>query len=157
MKFGRWLRYKTLKLLRIKETPDLIAKGIAIGVSVDFLPTFGLGAIFAYFFATIFRVNRIAAVITSLALKWLIIPFYAANIMVGRVILGRPTGEVQLPEVTSFFSLQTVKQLSDAFLVGSVVNALCSGIVVYYISRRIIINRRARRKHIYPKVENSKS
>lgn len=146
MKFQRWLRLKTLKIMRLRGNPDLIAKGIALGVSVDFLPTFGLGALFAYLFATIGKVNRIAAVVTSLAFKWLIIPFYAANIMVGRFILGRPTDNIDVPRGFSW-SLDSVKGLSDAFFIGSAVNALVGGVAVYFISRTLIIGFRERKKN----------
>jgi uncharacterized protein (DUF2062 family) len=145
MHFRRWFRLKTLKLVRLKGNPDALAKGIAIGVSVDFLPTFGFGVVFAYVFATIARVNRVAAIITSLALKWLIIPFYGANIFVGRWILGGPTDQVNVP-TTSFFSLGTMKNLSNAFFLGSIINAFVSSIVVYYISRYFIVKRRTRKK-----------
>ncbi|MGI6711485.1 MAG: DUF2062 domain-containing protein [Bacillota bacterium] len=48
MHFRRWFRLKTIKLVRLKGNPVALAKGIAIGVSVDFLPTFGFGFVFAY-------------------------------------------------------------------------------------------------------------
>lgn len=145
MNCRRWLRMKMLKIMRLKGNPDLIAKGIALGVSVDFLPTFGLGALFAYLFATLGKVNRIAAVLTSLAFKWLIIPFYAANFMVGRFILGQPMDEVVVSTGFSF-SLDSVKNLSSAFFLGSVINALVSGVIVYFISRTLIIGFRERKK-----------
>lgn len=145
MKVQRWLRLKTLRIMRLRGNPDLIAKGIALGVSVDFLPTFGLGALFAYLFATLWRVNRIAAVLTSLAFKWLIIPFYAANIMVGRVVLGRPTDNIDVP-IRFSWSLDSVKNLSDAFFIGSAINALVSGVAVYFIARTLIIGFRERKK-----------
>lgn len=133
--------------MRLRGKPELIAKGIAIGVGVDFLPTFGLGAIFAYLFATIGRVNRISAVVTSLALKWLILPFYAANIFVGRIILGRPVEKVDVPKGFSL-SLDSIKNLSDAFFLGSVINALISSVAVYFISLYLIRNFRNRKRRI---------
>jgi len=145
MNFWRWLRLKTLRLMRLRDKPDIIAKGIAIGVSVDFLPTFGLGAIFAYLFATLARVNRAAAVITSLALKWLIVPFYGANILMGRLILGEPTDNIQMPEA-SFFSIDTIKHLSDAFFLGSIINAAAAGVIVYFAARYLIVRRKKRKK-----------
>lgn len=145
MKFRRWLRLKALRIMRLRGNPDLIAKGIALGVSVDFLPTFGLGALFAYLFATVGKVNRIAAVLTSLAVKWLIIPFYAADIMMGRFVLGRPAENIDVPKGFSW-SLDSVKSLSDAFFLGSVINALVSGVVVYFIARTLLKSFRERKK-----------
>ncbi|MEL7567126.1 MAG: DUF2062 domain-containing protein [Dehalobacterium sp.] len=150
MKAQRWFRLKMLKIMRLQGDPDLIAKGIALGVSVDFLPTFGLGALFAYLFATLWRVNRIAAVLTSLAFKWLIIPFYAANIMVGRFIMGRPADNIDVP-IKFSWSLDSVKDLSDAFFVGSAINAIISGVVVFLISRTLIIGFRERKQKKFVK------
>lgn len=149
MKARRWLRLKVLKIMRLRGEPDLIAKGIALGVSVDFLPTFGLGALFAYLFATIGKVNRVAAVLTSLVFKFLIIPFYAANILTGRFIMGRPTDNIDV-SVKFAWNLDSFKSLSDAFFIGSAINALISGIVVYLVSRVLIIGFRERKqKKIY--------
>lgn len=145
MKCRRWLRLKTIRLMRLRGDPDLIAKGIAIGVSVDFLPTFGFGVFIAYLFATIGRVNQLAAVIASLALSWMILPFYGANLIIGRLFLGKPTEQIQMPEA-SFFTLGTIKNLSDAFFLGSVVNALVGGLVTYFLARCLIEARRARRE-----------
>lgn len=145
MKFRRWLRLKTLRLMRLKGDPDLIAKGIAIGVSVDFLPTFGLGALFAYLFATIWKVNRIAAVITALILKCLIIPFYGANVIVGRLFFGQPSADVRMTDMP-FFSLESIKLMGNSFILGSCINALVCGVAAFFISRYFIRLRRARKK-----------
>lgn len=145
MKFSRWLRLKSHRLMRLRGNPNLIAMGIAIGVSVDFLPTFGLGVIFAYVFATIGKVNRIAAVITSLALKWLIIPFYGMNIMVGKLFVRDAGPGMGAPDV-AFFSLAAMKHVSGAFFLGSVINALIFGVAAFYAARYFIQMRRERKR-----------
>jgi len=143
--FKRWLLLKKHRLMRLRGDPKLIAIGIAIGVSVDFLPTFGLGALFAYAFATLSQVNRLAAVITSLALKWLIIPFYGANILVGKLLTHSQGGGIEMPQ-GSLFSLEAMKHVSGAFFLGSAVNALIFGVAAYYGARYCIILHRQRKK-----------
>lgn len=143
--FRRWLLLKKHRLMRLRGDPKLIAIGVAIGVSVDFLPTFGLGALFAYAFATLGQVNRIAAVVTSLALKWLIIPFYGANIIVGKLFTHGQGEGFEMPH-GAFFSLEAMKHVSGAFFLGSVVNALIFGIAAYYGARYCIVMHRQRKK-----------
>lgn len=145
MDLRRWLRFRILKVVRMQGSVDQIARGIALGVGMDFLPTFGFGLVFAYVSAIIFRANRIAAMFTSLAVKPLILPFYGANILVGRLLMGQPTENVKMPDA-SFLSIETFKHVSNVFLLGSAVNTVISMIVVYFLSSYLIKVHRARRK-----------
>lgn len=145
MKYRRWLRLKMLKLMRLREDPKVIARGIALGVGVDFLPTFGFGVVFAYLFATIGRANRVAAVVTSLALKCFIVPFYLANIIVGRFFLGQPVENAMVTTKISF-SFQGIKSISGAFFLGSIINTLVASVVIYFVSHTLIVKHRARKK-----------
>jgi len=51
------------KLFVIKDTPQSIALGAAIGVFLGFTPLFGLKTLLALLLAALFRVNKIAAVV----------------------------------------------------------------------------------------------
>ncbi|MDD2497197.1 MAG: DUF2062 domain-containing protein [Desulfitobacteriaceae bacterium] len=146
MNFWRWLRLKALRLMRLKGDPTLIAKGIAIGVSVDFLPTFGFGAVLAYLFARLLRVNRFATVITSLALTWMIIPFYGANIIVGRLFIKGIPSDASISDI-GFFNLAAIKNLGSAFFLGSIINAVTAGVITYYLSLLLIKMHRVRKKN----------
>jgi uncharacterized protein (DUF2062 family) len=65
MNVKRWLRGHSLKLLAIRDTPEAIAGGIAIGIFFGFTPLFGLKTILAVFFAWLTRSNIIAAVLAG--------------------------------------------------------------------------------------------
>jgi uncharacterized protein (DUF2062 family) len=65
MNVNRWLREHSLKLLAIRDTPEAIAGGVAIGFFFGFTPLFGLKTIFAIFFAWVTRSNIIAAVLAG--------------------------------------------------------------------------------------------
>src|SRR5436189_1071579 len=74
MNLRRWLHEHSLKLLAIRDTPDAIAGGVAIGIFFGFTPLFGLKTLSAIFFAWLTRSNILAAVIAS-SLHDLIFPF----------------------------------------------------------------------------------
>lgn len=59
----QWLHEHSLKLLAIRDTPEAIAGGVAIGLFFSFTPLFGLKTILTIFFAWLTRSNIIAAVL----------------------------------------------------------------------------------------------
>src|SRR5437879_8312326 len=64
---GRWLREHSLRLLAIRDTPEAIAGGVAIGIFFAFTPFFGLKEVLTIFFAWLTRSNIIAAVLAVTA------------------------------------------------------------------------------------------
>jgi uncharacterized protein (DUF2062 family) len=70
----RWLHEHSLKLLAIRDTPQAIAGGVAIGIFFGFMPVFGLKTLSAIFFAWLTRSNILAAVIAG-TLHDIIFPF----------------------------------------------------------------------------------
>jgi len=63
----RWLREHSLKLLAIRDTPEAIAGGVAIGIFIGFTPLIGLKTALTILFAWLTRSNILAAVIASAA------------------------------------------------------------------------------------------
>ena len=49
--FVRQFKLNLLRLLRIRKSPDEIAKGLALGVFIGMTPTFGFQMVIAIFFA----------------------------------------------------------------------------------------------------------
>jgi uncharacterized protein (DUF2062 family) len=60
----RRFKEHSAKLFVIKDTPQSIALGAAIGIFLGFTPLFGLKTLLAFLLAALFRVNKIAAVVT---------------------------------------------------------------------------------------------
>jgi uncharacterized protein (DUF2062 family) len=79
--------------LAIRDTPEAIAGGVAIGIFFGFTPLFGLKTLSAIFFAWLTRSNILAAVIAG-ALHDIILPFmpviYRWEYDVGYFILSHP-------------------------------------------------------------------
>lgn len=70
----RWLHEHSLKLLAIRDTPQAIAGGVAIGMFFGFTPLFGLKTLCSILFAWVTGSNILAAVIAG-TLHDVIFPF----------------------------------------------------------------------------------
>ncbi len=69
VRLKRWARLSYLRLLRMDDPPERIARGAAIGVLCGVLPTFGAGGVIALAVAFVFRANKVAAVLGSLIMN----------------------------------------------------------------------------------------
>jgi uncharacterized protein (DUF2062 family) len=74
MNLQRWFQQHSLRLLAIRDTPEAIAGGVAIGLFFGFTPLFGLKTLGAIMFAWLTRSNILAAVI-AVTLHDVLLPF----------------------------------------------------------------------------------
>jgi uncharacterized protein (DUF2062 family) len=146
MNLQRWLHEHSLKLLAIRDTPDAIAGGVAIGIFFGFTPLFGLKTLSAIFFAWLTRSNILAAVIAG-ALHDIILPFmpviYRWEYDMGYYLLSQPhRWPVSLAKLhregfdwrnwTAFFGV------GKPLLVGGCVFAAPFALVAFFLTRRIV-------------------
>lgn len=90
----RWLRYQYVRLIRINDSPEKIAGGLALGVALGVLPSFGLGIVIALFTAGLFRVNRVSAVLGTLVMNpWTATFFWALSYLSGSLVMGQDLHE----------------------------------------------------------------
>ena len=88
-RWRRWIRLQYLRLVRLNDTPDKIGWGVALGVFLGILPTFGVGLVMAYFLAAYLRVNRAAALAGALIMNpWTTPFFWTLSYVTGALILG---------------------------------------------------------------------
>ena len=82
------------KLIGIDDTPHNIASGFAVGVFLGILP--GLGPIAALFVSTVFKMNKVAALLGSLLTNtWLSIVTFVGSIKIGSLLIGTDWQEAQ--------------------------------------------------------------
>jgi uncharacterized protein len=89
----RWLHEHSLKLLAIRDTPEAIAGGVAIGVFFGFAPLLGLKTALTILFAWLTRSNILAAVLAGAAhdILWPLMPaIYIWEYDVGYWLLSQP-------------------------------------------------------------------
>lgn len=154
MNIRRWLHEHSLKLLAIRDTPEAIAGGVAIGIFFGFTPLFGFKTILAIGLAWLTRANVLAAVIATTLhdILWPFIPAILwAEYAVGYWVLHQPHHfpparlDVRHP---TWAALHTI---AGPMLLGSVVFGGPSAAAAYFLTRRIVI-RHHRKRHARPSV-----
>ncbi|MFQ5736869.1 MAG: DUF2062 domain-containing protein [Thermodesulfobacteriota bacterium] len=84
-----------LRMMRIDDPPERIARGAAIGVCMGILPTFGAGIVLAFLLAFVFRANKAAAVLGSFIMNPLTSPFFwTLSIVLGSFITGQDSAAI---------------------------------------------------------------
>lgn len=130
----RWERRAVaglLRLLRQGGSRERIARGFALGLIVNFLPTFGFGVLISGFFARLLGGNLVAGLVGggSLTLLWPVL--FLANVRVGSLVV-RPERVIDgLADVTS--EAVSAMVWGRAFLVGSVINCVVVGTAIYLL------------------------
>lgn len=170
IRFRPVLRFIKTRILHIDDSPERIARGIAVGVFTAWLPFFGLHIFLALIFAAVVRANKIMA----LLFIWVSNPFTAVFIYypayrIGRFILGifqkEPTvGPEQMESMfeqallmkrifLEFFTADLWKELWNTFsqvglemLIGGILLGLIAADISYRLSLTGIRRFRSRRR-----------
>lgn len=129
----RRVLYHAIRLTRIRGASEKVARGFALGLVVNFYPTFGLGVLISGFVARILGGNFVAGTVGGalISLFWPLL-FYL-NIRVGGWFYQAPLPVEELEDVTE----KTVDALvwGQTFTVGAVFNSLWVGLLVYLLLR----------------------
>jgi uncharacterized protein len=153
----RWLHEHSLKLLAIRDTPEAIAGGVAIGIYIGFTPLIGLKTALTILFAWLTRSNILAAVIASAShdILWPVMPvIFAAEYDVGYWLLSHPhhfpppftKTHLDFHALRSWSNLLTI---GKPMLVGSLVCSAPLAALAYWFSKRLVA-RHQRKKHHAP-------
>src|SRR3569833_2268903 len=157
MNLKRWFHAHSLKLLAIRDTPEAIAGGIAIGMFFGFTPLFGLKTILAIFFAWLTRSNIIAAVLAGTLHDLLlpIMPFiFDWEYKIGYWVLNQEWPQslrrlrLTMPHNLLEWGHLLTSGIGKPMLVGSVVIATPGAGITFFVGKAIIA--RHRRKHPHP-------
>jgi len=146
MNLRRWFHQHSLKLLAIRDTPEAIAGGVAIGVFFGFMPLFGLKTILAIFVAWLTGSNILAAVISG-ALHDVILPLmpiiYRWEYDVGYWLLSHPH-RWPLPfihvrfEAGAWHNWARLFSVGKPLLLGGFVCAAPFALVCFFLTREIL-------------------
>jgi uncharacterized protein len=156
----RWLHEHSLKLLAIRDTPQAIAGGVAIGMFFGFTPLFGLKTLGSILFAWLTGSNIIAAVIAG-TLHDVIFPFmpvlYRWEYDLGYYLLSSPHHlpppliKAHAPFLSWRGLAVLVERVGRYTLLGGVIVAAPFGILSYFVSYRIVErHQRKKQAHAHP-------
>ena len=147
MRGKRWfslsgLKGLTKKLVRVDDSPERIARGLAIGVFWGILPTFGFAILFSLPTAVFLRANKLSAILGTFVANPFTTPFiYAFEYKIGELILRN----TPLPFSWSLFRLENLLNVGRSLLVGSSLLATGMTLVTYFLTFRIILGYKRKR------------
>lgn len=155
IRLRRYLKYQYIKILRVKDTPDKVAKGVGLGIALNFsfLPLISIPI--SYVLAWLFGFNRLAAVSTTMISKWFVPFLWYINYFIGSLILRTPQGQGKISYSQEFGGgldqaihnfIFTIKGLGPAFFVGNAIDSLVFGLLFYYLIKKSLIYRKEKRK-----------
>ena len=143
----RAFRLFFLRILRLKGEPEEVAGGIAIGVFIGLTPTVPLHTILSVLIAFLLGKSKLAAALGGLIANPFMLPLiYILDYKVGRMI----TGIEGVPLVWSEFSVSDLLDLgwdiTYPLFVGGIALGLLSIFPSYFITKRLVILYRERRR-----------
>ena len=141
-----------------KDTPQRIALAFALGVFMGISPLLGLHYIGGFFFAWIFRLNKLVTLIgVSVNNPWTIVPISSFCVWVGKKLIGikQVLPEVDWKSVTLttiiskfteidnfIYLIHKLMPLLASFFVGSFVICTFTAIASYFIIQTLVIRYR---------------
>jgi hypothetical protein len=149
----RAFRLFFLRILRLKGQPEEVAGGIAIGVFIGLTPTVPLHTILSVLIAFLLGKSKLAAALGGLIANPFMLPLiYILDYKVGRMI----TGIEGVPLVWSEFSVSDLLDLgwdiTYPLFVGGIALGLLSIFPSYFITKRLVILYRERRRKRLEKI-----
>lgn len=145
------------QMWQLKDTPESVAQGFALGSFIGMMPIPGFQMMVALAFASVLKVNRKSACFavfnTNVATGLFV---FAFNFWLGKRILGLNT-EFSMPEKLGFGFISTVLNSGfDVFIsltLGGCITGVVAAAISYWIVKRILIKRSMKKisKSIKPK------
>jgi len=163
------LRFIKFRILHVDDSPERIARGIAVGVFIGYLPLMGIQMVLAWATAALFKANKVMAVLGA----WISNPataiiIYYPSYRLGRWLLGfthykpeiDPEQMEDLIETTlsfyrllvEFHSMAFWKEVSSALMnigletfIGGTIIGLIAAKIAYWLSYYGVVNHRRRK------------
>lgn len=157
----RWIKLQYLKIIRIDDTPEKIALGMALGIASGILPTFGLGIIFAIFLALVFKANKVSAVIGTMIMNpWTSVFFWTLSYILGELIIHQriaPNIDSAIMQIKYIEGLSIFEMLKEfislagkeillPYLVGNIILTVVLSLSFYFITLKTVIAYRTVKK-----------
>ncbi len=136
--FFRQFKLNLIRLLRLQDSPERIARGMALGLFIGMTPTFGFQMALAFFAAMLLTENKLAALIGVWVTNPITAPFiYGLEYETGRILLGLP--RLGIPMEYNFHYLKAFGwQLIFPLSLGSLIFGISSAIIGYSVTLRCV-------------------
>ena len=138
-RLNRLFKFIYTRLFLLNDSPQRIALGFGLGVFLGVMP--GMGPIASLILASLFRLNRSAALFGSIMLNtWINFLTLILAIKIGSVIMGLNWNSVYAESVSIFKNFRFAKLFDlpiltviTPILVGYFVIAVCAAILAYLV------------------------
>jgi len=151
---GKYLKYQYYKMLRVKDSPSKVARGISLGFAMDFaIPIPFLSIFIAFVVAKILKFNSLAAVIAAAALKPFFLGIVAMNIYVQNILVSAiPSLQYIIlphPDGVNFFEkiVNGILTRGVPYLMACFINAAVVFAATYFVAYHLLKVRAERIKH----------
>ncbi len=158
---GNFMNKQITHLREIRDAPEAVAGGIAIGMFFGFTPFFGVKTLLAIAVAWVFRCSKLAAAI-AVTLHDLLIPIAPfvlwIEYKVGYWMITRPhqwpkamhLGHVSLAE---FLDWTNFIQMGKPLIIGSLLVGAIFALISYTITHRLLIQLEEKHHMLRPKID----
>lgn len=134
----RYFQYYLLRLKRLREKPETIARGFAVGVFSGSFPFFGLQMMIAIVLAILLKGNKITAMMaTWISNPFTYLPIFFFNFQLGKNILNLFFSV----NYANDFNVESWQNLTNAgvevtitLLIGCTISGLILSFITYYLS-----------------------
>lgn len=142
----RLLKLSYLKILRIDDSTEKIARGAALGAFIGLMPTLGVGFILCIIFSFLLKVNKVAAIIASFVMNPFTAPLvWSGSIYIGKFIIWRETASEVFYGTGSEGIIKEIGHIPLAFVTGNTIIASFFSAIIYLIVKKGIIQHRKRK------------
>ncbi len=142
----RLVKLSYLKLLRIDDSTEKIARGAALGAFIGLMPTLGVGFILCIICSFLLKVNKAAAIIASFVMNPFTAPLvWSGSVYIGKFIFWRERASEVFYGVEQESLLKEIGHIPLAFVTGNTIIASFFSAIVYIIVRNGVIQHRKRK------------
>lgn len=153
--YERYWQYYKWRLMRLREHPQKLARGLAVGTFAGCFPLFGLQMIIAVLLAVIFRGNKFTAMMgTWISNPFTYVPIFWFNFQVGKLILHSAVDDFSPQQIE--FNWDSWQQLANASLdiivalfIGSFLVGVVISFLAYFISLKLLKNQHKKSLKIF--------
>ena len=142
----RLVKLSYLKILRIDDSTEKIARGAALGAFIGLMPTLGIGFILCLICSFLLRVNKAASIIASFVMNPFTAPLvWSGSISIGKFIFWRERASEVFYGTGQEAITKEIGHIPLAFVTGNTIIAGIGAAIVYIIVKNGVIRHRARK------------
>ena len=142
----RLVKLSYLKILRIDDSTEKIARGAALGAFIGLMPTLGIGIILCLIGSFLLKVNKAAAIIASFVMNPFTAPLvWSGSVTIGKYIFWRETASDVFYGTGHEALIKELGHIPLAFVTGNTIIASFFASLMYIIVKKSVLRHRARK------------